>query len=397
MARALNRLTVKGAAALKAPGLHADGGGLYLSVKGSGAKSWLFVYQWRGKRREKGLGSFQLVSLDDARTKRDEARKLLAVGKDPLEPAAAANSTTFGEVATSLIRDLEVGWKNDKHRQQWRNTLENYCKPIWAKPVDLVDTGAIVDILRPIWADKPETASRLRARIERVLDAAKVRGLRTGDNPAQWRGHLSHILPGRTRGSGVRHHASMPFDQVPDFVKGLKTRVSTAARALEFLIHTAARTSEVLKAAWAEINMEAKTWTVPAGRMKMGVEHVVPLTDAALTVLRAMAVVGTSPEAPIFPSRTGKPLSNMSMEMTLRRMGCDDWTVHGFRSSFRDWAGDCTDFPREIMEMALAHQIGNAVERAYRRGTALAKRRELMEAWSAFVAGVGRGEQPVAS
>ena len=387
MARGINRLSIKEAAGLKKPGLHADGGGLYLNVKASGARSWLFIYQWRGKRREKGLGPLHVVSLEDARTKRDAARKQLAAGKDPLEPQRPEVSATFGDVATSLIRDLEVGWRNPKHRAQWRSTLETYCAPIWSRPVDAVDINDIVDILRPIWGEKPETASRLRARIERVLDAAKVKGHRTGENPARWRGHLQLILPGKTSGTGVRHHPAMPFDEVPDFVKGLKTRVSTAARALELLIHTAGRTNEVLGMRWREVDLEADLWTVPAERMKMAREHAVPLTEPALTVLRAMAVFGTDPDAPVFPSRNGKPLSNMSMEMLLRRMGCDDFTVHGFWSSFRDWAGDRTAFPREIAEAALAHVTGNAVERAYRRGTALAKRRELMEAWSAFVSG----------
>lgn len=389
MARSINRLTVKGAAALKEPGLYADGGGLYLNVKASGARSWVFIYQWRGKRREKGLGSLQLVSLEDARAKRDSARRLITEGKDPLEPQKPEVSATFGACATALIDDLEVGWRNAKHRQQWRNTLETYCAPIWGHDVAAVDTSDVVDLLRPIWNQKPETASRLRARIERVLDSAKVKGYRTGENPARWRGHLQHILPGATRSAGVRHHPAMPYGQVPDFVKGLKTRVSTAARALEFLIHTAGRTSEVLGMRWRELDLESKLWTVPAERMKMRREHVVPLTQAALTVLNAMAVFGAEPDAPVFPGRKGKPLSNMSMEMLLRRMGCDDFTVHGFRSSFRDWAGEETSFPPEVAEAALAHLVGNAVERAYRRGTALGKRRELMNAWSMFVAAPG--------
>jgi integrase len=382
----MNRLTIKGAAALRKPGLHADGGGLYLSVKKSGARSWVFVFQWNGKRREKGLGSFQLVSLDEARERRDAARKLLAAGKDPLEADKPQATSTFGEVASALIADLEVGWRNLKHRAQWKSTLSTYCAPIWARDVAAVETADLVNILRTIWTEKPETASRLRARIERVLDAAKVRGLREGDNPARWRGHLQHILPGSTRGRGVRHHPAMPYAQVPDFVAGLKTRVSTAARALEFVIHTASRTNEVLGMRWREVDLEAREWTVPADRMKMGREHVVPLTEAALTVVRSMAVHGTKPDAPVFPSRSGKPLSGMSMEMLLRRMGADDATVHGFRSSFRDWCGEETDYPREVAEAALAHVVGNSVERAYRRGTALAKRRELMDAWSAFVA-----------
>lgn len=397
MARGINRLTVKGAATLKEPGLYADGGGLYLNVKKSGARSWVFIFQWRGKRREKGLGSFQLVTLEEARAKRDEARRTLDSGRDPLEPEKPEISATFGEVATSLIRDLEFGWRNPKHRAQWKSTLQTYCAPMWQRPVSAIDASDIVEVLRPIWLEKPETASRLRARIERVMDAAKVQGFRTGENPARWRGHLQLILPGKTRGSGVRHHPSMPYGQVPDFLRGLKTRVSTAARALEFLIHTAARTSEVLKATWAEIDMEAAVWTIRAERMKMGREHVVPLTEPALVVVRAMAVCGTDPTAPVFPGREGKPLSNMAMDMLLRRMGCDDFTVHGFRSSFRDWAGDETHHPREIIELALAHTVGNAVERAYRRATALAKRRELMEAWSAYVANPERVRLNVAA
>jgi integrase len=402
MARGINRLTIKGAAALREPGLHADGGGLYLNIKKSGAKSWVLIYHVKegakSKRREKGLGSFTLVSLDDARTKRDEARKLLADGRDPLEVRERSDDVpTFGAVATSLVDTLEVGWRNPKHRQQWRNSLETYCAPIWTRPVDQVDTKDITDILRPMWMEKPETASRLRARIERVLDAAKVDGHRSGENPARWRGHLQLVLPGKTRGAGVRHHPAMPFDQVPDFTKGLKLRVSTAARALEFLIHTAARTSEVLKANWREVDMDAKLWTIPAERMKMGREHVVPLTEPALVVLRAMAVCGMEPDAPIFPNGKGKHLSNMSMDMLLRRMGCDDFTVHGFRSSFRDWAGDKTQFPREVAEAALAHIVGNKAEQAYRRGTALAKRRELMEAWSAFVTGSKAAEVAAAA
>nr|WP_245626719.1 site-specific integrase [Croceicoccus naphthovorans] len=220
-----------------------------------------------------------------------------------------------------------------------------------------------------------------------MLDFAKVNGHRSGENPARWRGNLQHVLPSHNKRSKVRHHPAMPYAQVPDFVAGVKKRHSVAGRALEFLIHTAARTSEVLHATWAEVDLEAKTWTVPKERMKMGLEHVVPLSEPALVVLRAMAVFGAEPDAPIFPGRTGKPLSQMAMAMLLRRMEVDEFTVHGFRSSFRDWAGEETSHPREVVEMALAHLVGNSVERAYRRGTALAKRRELMDAWSAYVVG----------
>lgn len=386
MPRTMNRLTAKAVVTAKKSGLLADGGGLYLNVKTTGSRSWLFIYSWNGRRREKGMGPFPTVSLQDARTKRDKARKDIAEGKDPLEIQEISQVQTFGEVATALINDLELGWKNPKHRQQWRNTLATYCKLIWSVPVASVNTGDIVSILKPIWHEKPETASRLRARIERVLDAAKVRDLRSGDNPARWRGHLQLLLPGSTRGTGVRHHPAMPYAQVPDFVLGLKTRVSTSARALEFLILTWARTSEVLKMSWSEVDLDAALWTVPAERMKMGVEHVVPLSKAALLVLRSMAVYGSKPDAYVFPGQLAhKPLSSMAMEMLLRRMGCDDYTVHGFRSSARDWAGEETDHPREVAEWSLAHQVGDAAERAYRRSTALAKRRQLLDQWGKFV------------
>lgn len=385
-AMSLNRLSARKVETTKAAGRYADGGGLYLQVTKSGSKSWLFMYSLHGgKRREKGLGSLASVGLADAREKAAALRSLIADGKDPMTARTrSGGKPTFGAAATALVDSLEVGWSNPKHRQQWRNTLETYCAPFWSRPVDEVHTDDIVAILRPIWVEKRETATRLRSRIERVLDAAKVSGHRSGDNPARWRGHLQAILPINTR-TKTNHHAALPYDQVPDFVKGLRTRLSTGARALEFLIHTAARTGEVLGMTWAEVDMKAKTWTVPAERMKMRREHVVPLTEAALVVLRAMAIGGMDPAAPVFPNTKGKPLSNMTMEMLLRRMGCEDFTVHGFRSSFRDWAGDKTDFPREVAEAALAHIVGSAVEQAYRRGTALAKRRELMEAWSAHV------------
>lgn len=389
-AMALNRLSARKVDTLKEPGRHADGGGLYLNVTKSGAKSWLFMYSLRGgKRREKGLGSLASVTLSAARDKAAALRTLIADGKDPMEHRdIPEDNPTFGVCATKLIAELEPGWKNDKHKWQWRHTLETYAAPLWNRPVASITTTDIVDIIRPMWGEKRETAMRLRGRIEKVLDAAKVDGHRTGDNPARWRGHIELVMPKKKRGeASVRHHPAMPADQVPDFVPGLRSRVSTAARALEFLIFTAARTNEVLKAEWREIDMDAKLWTVPAHRMKMGKEHVVPLTEPALAVLRAMAMFGTKPEAPVFPNKDGKPLSGMSMEMVLRRMECDEWTVHGFRSTFRDWAGDNTDFPRDIIEMALAHEVGSEVERAYRRGTALAKRRELMEAWAAFVTG----------
>jgi integrase len=346
----------------------------------------MFVFQWNGKRREKGLGPADVVTLAEAREKRDEARRSILNGINPLDaPKVVKDAPTFGEVATDLIRDLELGWKSEVHRAQWRSTLETYCAAIWERPVDKVGTDEVVSVLKPIWREKPETASRVRGRIERVLDAAKVRGFRTGDNCARWKGHLSLILPPNTRGVKLQHHAAMPYDQVPEFAAGLGKRMSTAARALEFLIHTAARTTEVLHSVWREIDWDAKTWTIPAERMKMKREHVVPLTEPALVVLRSMAIAGTKPDAFIFPGRGDKPLSNMSMSMAMRRWEVSEYTVHGFRSAFRDWVGEKTAFPGELAEMALAHLVGSAVERAYRRGSALEKRRELMKAWSAYL------------
>jgi integrase len=389
MAKGIHRLAPRAIKTLPA-GIHSDGGGLYLRVKASGARSWVLVYQWQGRRREKGLGSILGVDLDRARQRAEEARKLLAQGIDPAaaNDAEVADRVTFGQAATDLVDSLEGAWRNAKHRAQWRGTLETHCKPIWSKPVDQVETADVLQVLQPIWSTTPETATRLRGRIERVLDAAKVKGQRSGENPARWRGHLAVILPPRKKKGAVKHHAAMPYPDVPEFVGKLKGRLSTAARALHFLILTAGRTGEVLGANWSEIDLKAKVWTVPADRMKMSVEHRVPLTPAAIAVLNAVAIHGTKPDAYVFPSqKPDSPLSNMSMLMLLGRMKIDDVTPHGFRSSFRDWAGEETDHPREVAEAALAHQVGNAVEAAYRRGDSLAKRRRLMEEWSDFVDG----------
>lgn len=391
MARELNRLSPRRVETVKEPGMHADGGGLYLRVLPTGAKAWTFIYQFGGKRRETGFGPLNAVGLAAAREKARKARELVAEGVDPkfgLRVAANDEETTFGQAADDLVDSLERGWKNPKHRAQWRSTLEGYCAPIWNRPVSSIATQDVVSILSPIWQEKPETASRVRGRIERVLDAAKVKGQRSGENPARWRGHLEILLPKRRKKGDVRHHPAMPYAEVGAFVQSLKLRISTAARALEFLILTSSRTGEVLGAKWKEIDRKAKLWRVPAARMKMGVEHVVPLSDAALVILDGMAVFGSEPDAFVFPSRfPGRPLSNMAMEMLLRRMQCDDYTVHGMRSAFRDWAGEETDYPREIVEMALAHAVGNEVERAYRRGTAIEKRRELMAEWAAYLFG----------
>lgn len=391
MVRATHRLTARGATTMKTPGLHADGNGLYLKVTLSGAKSWRLVYRFGQKRCELGLGALSRTSLAEAR---DEAAKAKSLLKDGINPKAARLSkssetfTSFGTVATELLDGIETGWSNPKHRQQWRNTLATYAARIWDKDVAAIDVNDLLAILRPIWSAKSETASRVRGRIERVLDAAKVRGLRSGDNPANWRGNLSLLLPASRGKRNAQHHAAMPFKDVPAFMADLSTRSATAARALEITILTAARTSETLEATWAEIDLKSELWTIPGDRMKAGKSHRVPLPDAAVCILKGMAEgADTTGNGFVFPGmKPDRPLSNMSMAMLLRRMKIDDVTVHGFRSSFRDWAGEETTFPREVAEAALAHVVGSEVERAYRRGDALEKRRAMMVAWAEFLA-----------
>ncbi len=383
MSRSLHRLTALDVKNLAKPGLHSDGGSLYLNLGANGRKSWRIVYVRHGKRVELGIGSYPTVSLAKARERAAEARKLLQEGADPKKAWSSqhpAKNPNFGAVATEHIEAHEPAWKNAKHRQQWRNTLSTYASSLWDTRVDQITVDDIMAILKPIWSTKPETASRVRGRIESVLDAAKVRGLRSGENPATWRGNLALLLPARKKGP-KRHHPAMPIVEVPKFFGKLRAAQGLSARALELTILTAARTSEVLQASWSEFDLPGTTWTVPASRMKAGREHRVPLSPAAVELLNALP----TPADHVFPGQVeGKPLSNMAMEMCLRRMGQDQYTVHGFRSSFRDWAGEATDFPREIAEMALAHQIGSAVERAYRRGNSFARRRDLMNAWAEF-------------
>ena len=404
MARTLNRLEAKQVESL-GPGRHADGGGLYLDRDEHGRSRWLFMWTRNGKRREMGLGPANKdgVSLAKARDAAAKARDVLSGGGDPIEAREAAKRSpeavpTFGEAADAFLKALTPQWRNEKHRDQWAMTLKVYAKPLRPLPVNLVDTASVLAVLQPVWQSKPETASRLRGRIERVLDAAKAKGHRSGENPARWRGHLDHLLPRRQKLSRG-HHAAMPYAQLPAFIAELRGREAVAASALEFLILTAARTNEVLGATWAEIDMKAKVWTVPASRMKAGREHRVPLSGRALTVLKAMLPLATGPDPerrPVFPSqRPGKPLSSMALAMLLRRIGVET-TVHGFRSSFRDWAGEVSTSPREVAEAALAHTVGDATERAYRRGDALEKRRKLMESWAAFIEPKALGSNLVA-
>jgi integrase len=351
MGRPLHKLNARAVATLKKPGRHGDGGGLYLSISKDGRRRWVFLFNNGGRLREMGLGSPQEVSLGEAREKAAAARKLRSEGLDPLNERRNSKPAvpTFGQLAERFVLDMEPQFRNAKHIAQWRMTLRRYAASLALKAVNTITTEDVLCVLRPIWLEKNETASRLRGRIERVLDAAKAQGYRSGENPARWRGHLDHLLPRRQR-LQRGHHAAMPFSAVPEFVNQLQGRQAVAARALEFLILTAARTGEVLGANWQEISLDERLWTVPAQRMKAASEHRVPLSDRAVAILKEMAHL-ESATGYVFPS-TGRsrPLSSMAMDMLLRRMKLDV-TVHGFRSSFRDWCGEVSTFPREIAEL----------------------------------------------
>lgn len=385
MARTLNKLSdvVAKSKDLK-PGRHSDGGGLFLNVTATGSRSWLFMWVVGGKRREMGLGAYPDVSLAKAREKAKACREAVAEARDPIAERDKEAEPIFSECAKQFLASMQGQWRNAKHRDQWEMTLTHYCRLIENKKPSAIATDDVLKVLTPIWNEKPETASRLRGRIERVLDFAKAKGWRTGENPALWRGHLKNVLPVRqrlTRG----HHSAMAYDAVPAFVESLKGHEAMAARALEFLILTAARSGEVYEAKWQEIDLKGKLWTVPAERMKAGREHRVPLTDAAIAILKPLSESRQS--VYVFPGyKADRPLSSMAMTMLMRRMKMGHYTVHGFRSAFRDWAGDATSFPRELAEAALAHVVGDMTERAYRRSDALDKRRKLMEAWSAYCA-----------
>lgn len=408
MALKLNRLNARQVSTITKPGRHADGGGLYLVVEPSGSKRWAFLFRWKadpsqpgtGKLREMGLGSAISVSLAAARDAAVRVREALALGRDPIAEKKAAESRakvpTFGEVAEAHIATMAPAWRNPKHVEQWRMTLSvergedgtyldtGYCLPLRDRAVDMITTEDTLAILSPIWSEKNETASRVRGRIEAVLDAAKAKGLRTGENPARWKGHLALTLPKRQK-LQRGHHEAMPYTDVPAFVKRLRLVRGMSSFALEFAILTAARSGEVRGARWGEMDLGAKVWTVPAARMKAGREHRVPLCGRAIEILGTLAQLDHGPDDLVFPGqKKGAPLSDMSLTALLRRLKVDA-TVHGFRSSFRDWAGDATSFPREVAEAALAHAVGDATEAAYRRSDALEKRRALMDAWGAFV------------
>lgn len=392
MARAINRLTARQIVGIKEIGRHSDGGGLYLRITASGARSWVFMTATGGKRAEIGLGSAKSLTLASARSLAGLMREAVALGEDPRAvlsnravPPDQRRVPTFGEFAEEYIGSVEAGWKNTTHRQQWRNSLRDHASKLSAVPIDEVNTDLVLEALRPIWLAKAETAGRVRGRIERILDAAKARGLRPRDamNPATFRGHLALLLP--QQGGMVRgHHRAMPYAEMPQFMIALRNREALAARCLEFVILTAARSSEALEASWGEIDLGRRLWTVPASRMKARTEHVVPLSEQAIELLQTLQPDVPDPRDRVF-SVAGATRSNIAMSMLLRRMKVDHATVHGFRSTFRDWAGDETSFPRELVEQALAHTISNKAERAYRRGTAIERRRELMELWATYL------------
>jgi integrase len=397
MARIIGKLSPAKVKNASKPGLYGDGGGLYLNVGPTGGKSWLFRFMLNGKARAMGIGPLHTIGLAEAREKATAARRLRLDGTDPLDAkhaektrriTEAGAAVTFKKAAEGYVRAHRAAWRNAKHAWQWTATLESHVYPVIGDvSVAVVDTGHVTRILEPIWVSKAETAARVRGRIEAVLDYAKVHGWRSGENPARWKGHLQNVLPARNKVSNVEHHAALPWTEIGAFMHDLDGQAGMAALALRFVIVTAARTGEAIGATWAEIDMQAATWTVPAMRMKAGKEHRVPLPDAAIAVLREAANLrqDMSGGAPVFlGGKAGKPLSNMAMLTLLRRMGRRDLTVHGFRSSFRDWAAETTGYQREVVEAALAHMIPDKVEAAYRRGDLFEKRRRLMTEWAEF-------------
>jgi integrase len=391
-----------------APGRYGDGAGLYLLVRSAEARFWLFRYVRGGRMREMGLGPAAgraAVSLVEAREKARRLYNLVREGRDPLadrgaeraaakaeDAKAAASVITFRDVAHRYVAAHEAGWRNPKHRQQWRNTLRDYVLPaIGDLAVAAVGTGEVTKIIEPIWTGKPETASRVRGRIESILDYAKARGWRDGENPARWRGHLDHLLPARAKVARVEHHAALPWRQIGSFMDRLGRQEGVAALALRFAVLTGARSGEVRGATWGEIDLDHSVWTVPAERMKAGREHRVPLSEAAVGVLRQVALLRDRQHGDlVFPGgRAGRPLSDVAIAKAAKIAGGDDVTVHGFRSTFRDWAAEATSYANEVAEAALAHTLSDKVEAAYRRGDLFDKRLRLMNDWAQFCARPG--------
>lgn len=385
MAKGLHKLSARSIDSLKDAGRYSDGGGLYCKVFKGGSKSWVFMWSSNGKRREMGMGSVSSLSLKEARLKAVEIRKLIADGKDPISERMKPDEPTFLECALQYIADHEKTWKNEKHIYQWRQTLTAYAKPLHHLKVSQVTTPDVLTVLKPIWMEKHETATRLRSRIEAVLDYATAMHWRSGMNPAIWRGNLKSLLPTISKASRVVHHKAMDIDELPSFMAELRSREGMSSLLVEFIILTACRSIEGREAVWSEFDFKNKIWTIPKGRMKAGREHIVPLSDRALKIILELAE--TSQCDLVFPySENGKPLSVNAPRALLKRMGRDE-TLHGFRATFKSWATDRTAVQREVIEMALAHKIGNDVEASYLRTSALEKRRSLMERWAEFCSG----------
>ena len=394
MARRVQILTFKQVEKETKPGYHFDGAGLYLQISKGGSKSWILRYVLAGKAREMGLGSLVTFSLADARQRATDQRKLIADGIDPIEAKrsslldkrlASANTITFDKAAAAFIEANEAGWRSDKHGEQWRNTLKTYASPVIGDlPVSAVNTAFVLKILQPIWATKTETATRVRGRVEKVLDWAKVQGYRSGENPAAWKGHLSEALPKPSKVATAGHHAALPWSEMGQFMQALRAMPGTGSLAMQLIILTATRTSEVIESKWSEFDLEASLWVIPKERMKGFREHRVPLSKQAVAVLAQVKWDNKTSDF-VFPgANLDRPISNMTCLAALKRMGRSDLTVHGFRSTFRDWAAESTAYPRDVCEMALAHAIEDKSEAAYRRGDLLEKRARLMADWAYF-------------
>lgn len=402
--RKSNKLTALKVQNERSPGRYADGGGLYLQVAIGGTKAWLFRFMRDGQARQMGLGPIDIVPLSDAREKARNCRRQILEGFDPIDTrrstrlqarAEAAKGVTFKECAERYIAAHEAGWKSQKHSAQWLATLTAYAFPIIGSlSVSAVDVGLVLKVLEPLWSTKTETASRVRGRIEAILDWASARGFRQGENPARWKGHLDKLLPARSKVARVQHHAALPFGEMPSFASDLRERPGLSARALEFTILTAVRTGEVIGARWSEFDLAGKIWTIPQERMKGEREHKVPLSDRAIAILKALPHELAAGGYVFMGDRPGKPLSNMAMLKQIERMGRGNLTTHGFRSTFRDWAAETTNFPNHVVEMALAHTVGDKVEAAYRRGDLFEKRRRLMAEWAKYCSRPATAKRP---
>jgi integrase len=395
MARVIGKLTALKVDKSTRPGMYGDGGGLYLRVTDDGAKNWVFRFMLNGRARSMGMGPLHTVNLAEARKRAGEHRLRRHDGIDPIEARRAerlqarldaAKARTFKECADGYIKAHRAGWRNGKHAAQWQATLATYAEPVIGNlSVQAIDTGLVLKVLEPIWAAKPETAGRVRGRIEAVLDWATAREYRRGENPARWRGHLDKLLPARGKVRKVEHHAALRYAELPAFLVELREQEGIAARALEFTILTAARTGETIGARWTELDLLDKIWRVPAERMKAGREHRVPLSARALAILEGMQAHRHGDDGFVFPGgKRGKPLSNMAFLMLLRRMDRGDLTAHGFRSSFRDWVAERTNFSTEVAEMALAHTVSDKTVAAYNRSDLFDRRRRLMQQWATF-------------